>query len=137
MRTKFSLLLILVLFTAVLGSACTRFARTQNLHSKYSRKASDVILFVDRLPDRPYQVVGIIEVKPAFRRLDSVFNGMRERAAKEGADGVIRIRETRDYYVGADFRRGDFYIKPNTRYFGDAIVFTDENNWQANFRRRK
>jgi hypothetical protein len=126
MRTKLSLPLIIVLLTMVLGPACTRFARTQNLHSKYPRKASDVILYVDRLPERPYQVVGIIEVKPVFQRLDSVFKGMRERAAKEGADGVIRIRETHNYYVGADFRRGDFYIKPNTRYYGDAIVFAEK-----------
>jgi len=125
MRSKIALSVVAALFLVALASGCTRFARTQNIPTKQNQRPENVVLYVDHLPDQPYEVIGIIEVKPMVRHLEGVYKHMRKRAAKEGADGVVRIRSTREYSAGADLRRGQFYFRTNQRFFGDAIVFTE------------
>jgi hypothetical protein len=109
-----------------LNTACTtRFARTQNLPYKKNLTEKDVTIYLNELPERPYTTIGVLSVKPIFNRWDNVFKSMRKKAAEEGADAVIHIRTTRNYYVDLDFKQHDYRVDTYETYFGDATVFTE------------
>lgn len=125
---KIALVAIFFVFIISLGhlGCAARFARTENVARSQVITPQDIKIYVNELPDRPYKVIGILEVHPFANSMSSVFKSMRKRAAKEGADAVIHIRSDREYVVDFDWKNKDLNVNHYDTYYGDAIVFTGE-----------
>lgn len=119
---------LLTLLACLLAStSCTfsHFARTQNLPSPGARDATQVKIFVPEEPiPNAYTVVGVIEVHPGwFSTISGLYDEFRERAAREGANGIIHMRSTRRYVVDLDLQAPRFQLDSYDTYYGDAIVY--------------
>jgi len=102
----------------------TRFAKMQDLPNKKQLSTSDVKIFVNSKPKKSYTTVGLLEGHPGWiASKGKVFEKMRERAAKEGAEAIINMRTSRQIHVNVGFETRSADVSSDTIYYGDAIIF--------------
>ncbi len=130
MRYNKFLILFTVLAVMILGtlSSCTmvKYTRTQNVRSKAIHSPYDVRLFIDSTPTEPYTEVGIIEADGVMQGRETIFNKMKDRAYKEGADAIVDVGTHRTLNVDWDRVTNSADVDSNEVFYGRTIVYTKE-----------
>jgi hypothetical protein len=79
----------ILIFVLILFGSCT----STNTISKLQHQYQDMEIYMVQLPDRQFQEISFIEVtggRPIG--INSLMNGLVEKARNEGADGLVNVR---------------------------------------------
>jgi len=115
---------VVLLAAVVAGCASAKFIPTKGAYAAKPENC-DLEVFTSRVPERPYEEIGIIEGEGMLgaESLENVLPEMIKKACLAGGDGLILLSSERSVNVGG----GDDFIGSNEELHTVAtvIVWTD------------